>query len=119
MAVALMLVYFIVQMALWLFFLIWLWIVRVRGAKRSVLDKQEWLLWLAAISFTLGVAMGFYFNLAPRDPLGPHAHLPVYASFCLGCIGVVLALLGKGRGRIVTGIACSGLAILWLPIILP
>ena len=119
MAAGLMLVFVIAQMAFGLLFLVWLWILRARSAKQAISDRREGLLWLALISYTLGVAVDFYFMLAPRDPMGPHAKFPVFASFSLGCIGLILAFLGRGKGRALTAIASGCLAISWLPFILP
>jgi hypothetical protein len=118
MAAGLMLVFVIVQMMFGLLFLIWLWILRVRSLKATPADKREGLLRAAVICFTLGVAVFFYFLLAPGTS-GPHSKAPALATFFLGCAGFVLALMGKGKGRIVTAIACCGLAISWLPFILP
>ena len=117
MAAGLILGFVIAQMAFGLLFLIWLWILRVRSAKRTALDGREALLWLAAVSFTLGVAVDFYFMLYTAS-LGPRAKLPAL-SFSLACMGVVLALLGRGKGRILTAIASCGLALSWLPFVLP
>lgn len=108
----------IIQMALGLFFLLWLWIMRVRAAKRGSSDRREQLLWLAVTSFTLAVAFDFYFMLAGPSP-APPPKFPVFASFGLACLGILPALLGRGRGRIVTVVACCGLAVSWLPFILP
>jgi len=118
MAAGLIVVFVVIQMALGLLFLIWLWIARVRSPKAAASDTREGLLSLAVISFTLGVAVDFYFMLA-HSSSGPHPKFTPFVSFSLACIGVGLALLGKGKGRIVTVVACSGLAISWLPFILP
>jgi hypothetical protein len=101
-----------------LVFLIWLWAARAVSARRSPPDTREKLLWFAGISFTLAVVAEFYFMFAPSSP-SPHTKFPVLASFALACLGVVLALFGKGKGRIVTAIGCCGLALSWLPFILP
>jgi hypothetical protein len=103
----------ILQITLMLVFLIWLWIVRAGSAKRGPADAREKLLWLAGIFFTLAVTAEFYHMFASPTKF------PVLASFTLACLGVVLALFGKGKGRIVTAIGCCGLALSWLPFILP
>jgi hypothetical protein len=118
MAAGLMVVFVLVQMALGLLFLIWVWILRVRSPRGVTSDKREGLLWLGVISFTLGVPVDFYFMLA-HGSSAPYAKFTPLTSFSLACIGIVLALLGKGRGRIVTAVACCGLALSWLPFILP
>jgi protein-S-isoprenylcysteine O-methyltransferase Ste14 len=117
MAAGLILGFVIAQMAFGLLFLIWLWILRARVSKRTALDPREALLWLAVVSFTLGVVVDFYFMLA-HSSMGPRAKLPA-VSFSLGCVGVILALLGRGKGRILTAMASCGLALSWLPFILP
>ncbi len=109
MAAGLMVSFVIIQMALGSFFLLWLWIVRVRATKRGSSDSREQLLWFAVTSFTLAVAFDFYFMLA-HPSFAPLPKFPVFASFGLACVGILLALLGKGRGRIVTVVACCGLA---------
>lgn len=108
------------QIAFGLFFLTWLWVLRWRSAEWGTSDKQERLLWLAAISYTFGVAVDFYFVFAPRLA-GPGllARAPGFVSFLLGCVGAILALLGRGKGRVVTGVACCLLAMSWMPFILP
>jgi len=113
-----MVVFVIVQVSLALFFSVWLWIVRIRSAKRSLPDLREQLLWFAVISFTLGVILDFYFMFVHGN-VGPLSKFSVLASFGLACVGILLALLGRGRGRIVTVVACCGLAVSWLPFILP
>jgi hypothetical protein len=118
MAAGVLLSFVIVQMTLGLFFILWLWTVRVRSAKHTLPDKRERLLWFAVTSFTLGVALDFYFMFA-HSSVGPLHKLPVFASFGLACLGTLLALLGRGRGRIVTVVASCGLALSWLPFILP
>ena len=117
MAAGLMAAFVITQMVLGLFFLIWLWSLRLRYTKAAASDRREALLRLAVISFTLGVAVDFYSMLGH---IRPELHkLSPSVSFSLACIGIALSLLGKGKGRIVTAVACCGLAISWLPFILP
>lgn len=103
-----------VQITFATLFLIWLWIVRARSALRAAQDKGDALLWLALASYTLGAAAVFYFWHAPA------LHSPlILASFFLGCAGLVLALLGRGKGRLATAVACCGLAVSWLPLFPP
>jgi uncharacterized membrane-anchored protein len=118
MAAGLMVVFVVIQMALGLLFLIWLWIIRARSARRAALDRREAFLWLAVVFFTLGVAVDFYFMLAHSSSVAHVRFLP-FVSFSLACIGFVLALLGRGQGRILTAVASCLLAISWLPFILP
>ena len=117
MAAGLMVVFVIIQMAAGLLFLAWLWAVRVRSTKATKSDRRGGLLWLAVICFTLAVGVDFYFMLGHIN-LRCHKLLPV-ASFSLACMGAALSLFGKGKGRILTTVACCGLAISWLPFLLP
>jgi hypothetical protein len=117
-AAGLILLFVVVQMTLGLFFLLWLWVVLVKSAKNAHPDRREQLLRFAVISFTLAVALNFYFMLA-HGSVEPSHKFAVFASFGLACLGTLLALLGRGRGRIVTVIASCGLAMSWLPFMLP
>jgi hypothetical protein len=82
MAAGLIVFFVIIQMTLGLFFILWLWTMRVRSAKRALPDKRERLLLFAVTSFTLGVAFDFYFMFA-HSSVGPLHKLPVFASFGL------------------------------------
>lgn len=118
MAVGLMVVFVLIQLALGLLFLLWLWVVRIRSIRQVTSDRREALLSLAVVSFTLGVATDFYYMLARGSPEG-YAKVPVYLSFLLACTGLVLSLIGRGRGRVVAAIASLALAMSWIPFILP
>ena len=118
MAGGLILIFIVLQMALGIFFIAWLWIARVRSAKKGGEGRRDRLLWAAVISFTVGVFIDFYFMLA-RGTFVHHGRVSVLTSFSLACLAVVFALLGKGRGRMVTIVASGLLAISWLPFILP
>jgi hypothetical protein len=118
MAPGLMVVFVLVQTAAGFVFLIWLWILRVRSTRPDAADSRERLLWLGVVCFTLAVGIDFYFMLGHGiTPLVRKLSPP--ASFALACLGVALSLFGKGKGRIVTAIACCALAISWLPFVLP
>jgi hypothetical protein len=85
---------------------------------RESVDTREKLLWLAAMCVTL--AFGAEFLLLFFDVVGFKGFLDAltFASFALACSGIVLALLGKGKGRIAITIACCGL-VSWGPFVSP
>jgi hypothetical protein len=116
MAAGLMLLYIILQIALGLVFVLWLWLVRLRNASQRSQGRRERLLWIATVAFTLGVVLDYYFMFARH--VTSHK-FPALASFGMGCIGSLFGFLGKGRGRIVTTLASAALAVSWLPFILP
>lgn len=118
MAGGLIVIFVVIQMALGAFFVAWLWIGRARSVKEGSGGTRDKLLWLAVISFTLGVIIDFYFMLARGSDV-LHGRFSVLTSFILACLAIILALLGKGKGRIVTVVAASALAISWLPFVLP
>jgi hypothetical protein len=118
MAGGLMVGFVVLQMALGIFFIVWLWTARIRSVKEEVSGLRDKLLWFAVTSLTIGVVIDFYFMLA-RNSLNQHERLPVLTSFSLACMAVIFALLGKGKGRVVTVVAAGILAITWLPFVLP
>jgi len=110
---------FVAQIALGLLFSLrlWiLWILRSRTPASAVSADRERLLGLAVIAFTLGLAADFYFML--DHGARSLSQIEPFVSFSLACAGIALALLGEGRGRIATAVACCGLALAWLPFIL-
>ena len=95
MAGGLMVVFVIIPMVFGLLFLVCIWTLRVRSSRAPSPDRREGLLWIAVISFTLGVGIDFYFMLGHiswelRKLLPP-------VSFSLACIGIALSLLGKEK----------------------
>jgi hypothetical protein len=118
MAAGLLVVFVMLQMAFGFLFLTWAWILKIRGTRALDSNKREGLLWIAVISLTLAVGAEFYFLLGHN--IGPHLRdLLLYASFSFACLGAILSLVGKGKGRVIMVIGCCGVAILWLPSILP
>jgi hypothetical protein len=110
MVLGLLVILLLLQMALGVFFTIWLWILRFWKPVDRTRDKRERLLWIAVIAFTLAVTTDFWDLLAPGKWVPAGSTLP-WLTFSLAFIGAVFALCGKGRGRIVTTVACFGLAI--------
>ena len=95
-----MLVFVIAQMAFGLLFLVWLWILKARSARQAIPGRREGLLWLALISYTLGVAVDLYFMLAPRDRMGYHAKILVFASFLWAAQGLFWRYSEEEKGEL-------------------
>lgn len=98
------------QLVVELLFLAWVWLARtVRRRSAASHTKRDQLLLLAAVSYTLGVAIHLYFNFGHGIEM-PHRMILRFDSFTFSCIAFFLALSGRGRGRIVTSVASLELA---------
>ena len=99
MAAGLILLFVVVQMTLGLFFLLWLWVVLVKSAKNAHPDRREQLLRFAVISFTLAVALNFYFMLA-HGSVEPSHKFAVFASFGLACLELCWPYWAEGGAEL-------------------
>ena len=92
-----------------------IWIMKALSHMPQTPGKRTRILSIATVLATLGVAIwlsGWFIHI---DQL----KLVASASFLMGCAGLVLALLGKGTGRVLTAIASFELALSCLPFVLP
>jgi len=107
---ALLLAMMLAQFAIELLFLTLVWLARmVRRRSEASHTRRDKLLWLSAVSYTLGVALHLYFNLGHGIEM-PHRTILRLGSLSLSVIALVLALFGRGQGRIVTSVASLELA---------
>lgn len=110
---ALILAFTVAQVIVELLFVVWIWIRRSLRETGAAPTKREQLLWLAAVSFTIGVAIHLYYGFAHGIEASYKGFL-IWAGISFSCVGFVLALVGRGNGRIVTTIASLELAACWL-----
>lgn len=102
------------QLALGVIVLVW---VLARKLQTRNADRRTRYIWASLGMLALATACDGWFLLGPNLSRAFGREL---ASFSLGCLGVVfvLALAGKGPGRVFLAVASVFLSIGWLPFIL-
>ena len=101
-----------------LVFVVWTWVVSVAWGKDPIAGRRAQLLLIAKAFVTCGVAVGLFSMLAPTR-VNLQIRPVAVVSFFVGCAALIVALLGKGNGRIATAIASLELALSCLPFVLP
>lgn len=118
MAVGLMVVFTLIPILLGLIVVVWLWVTMLSSLRQTPLGIRGRTLTFAKVALTLSVLMDCYFMFGHTSS-SDYAKLPVFGSLLLAIASAVLALLGEGRGRVLTFAASCGLALSWLPFVLP
>lgn len=101
-----------------LVFVVWVWVARVVWGKDQIAGRRVQVLLVAKAFVTCGAAIGLLCMLAPAR-LNLQIGAVAVVSLFVGCAALILALLGKGKGRIATAVASLELALSWLPFVLP
>ncbi len=113
------LAYFIqISRVLALLLVIWAWAERGRSGGLKGTGIRKNLLIIAMALATLGVTVGLLLFLLPAKVV-PEIRIVAVCCFLVGFTALILALLGKGKGRLLAALASFLLALSWLPFVLP
>jgi hypothetical protein len=103
----------VVQLVVNALFLLWIGVIRFRNLSVTRIDYRRRFLLFAAIFFASSVVVQLYYDHA-RELDSTLRPAIVTVGICISLVAGLLAVIGKGKGRIVTIIASAWLAFSWV-----